>query len=162
MENRKRVGHPSRLVVTGSLAPWAEGFREDLTGKGYAPHSISGQMALMAHLSVWLEGQSRSAHTLDSGTAAEYLRARRGEGHRKLTGARSMEPVLAYLRGVGAVPGVVPPAGGSPAESLLEEFGSYLVSERGLAPASVRSYLDHARPFLAGLAGPGGRAPGGG
>ena len=34
MESRQRAGHPTRTAVTGPLAPYADGFREDLAGKG--------------------------------------------------------------------------------------------------------------------------------
>lgn len=50
-------------------------------------------------------------------------------------------------RGTGAPPCCQVPG-------LLAEFASYLARERGLSPASVNSYLRHARPFLAGLDAP--------
>lgn len=77
-----RAGHPSRTTVTGPLAPYADGFREDLGGQGYAQHSISGQMGLMAHLSAWLERQDLPVGGLAAEVVEGYLRVRRGEGHR--------------------------------------------------------------------------------
>jgi hypothetical protein len=39
------------------LAPYADGFREDLGSRGYAAHTVSEQMRLVAHLSAWLDGR---------------------------------------------------------------------------------------------------------
>lgn len=49
-------------------------------------------------------------------------------------------------------PGGVQPAGDSTA--LLAEFGRWLDRERGLSPATVRSYSKQARYFLAAVGGP--------
>jgi hypothetical protein len=62
---------------------------------------------------------------------------------------KAMAPVLAYLCGLGVVrtPNPVGPA--TPAENLVEHYRTYLVHERGLAAATVASYLHVARLFLA-------------
>jgi len=44
-----------------------------------------------------------------------------------------------------------PPRTTSLADDLLESFGRYLLTERGLAPGTVRGYVNHARRFLAGI-----------
>ena len=54
MNGRQRAGHPTRVQVRGSLAPYAGGFRQDLAGKGYHPQVIGRQVGLMAGLSRWL------------------------------------------------------------------------------------------------------------
>jgi integrase/recombinase XerD len=157
MEGRQRAGHPSRIEVTGPLAPYADGFREDLAGKGFDPHSVTGQMRLMADLSGWMEGQGHSGDALAGAVAGEYMRARRAAGRRDRVSARAVAPVLGYLRSLGVAP-AARPAAGTPVDRLLEEFAGYLVRERGLARPSVESYLHHARPFLAGLPVPLGTA----
>ena len=43
--------------VAGLLAPYAEGFREELLGQGYTQGSAAHQIHLMGHLSRWLEAQ---------------------------------------------------------------------------------------------------------
>ena len=154
MESRQRAGHPSRAEVTGPLAPYADGFREDLAGKGYHPQVIGRQVRLLADLSSWLDGQGRSSDELVTEVAGEYLRARRAAGYRDLVSALAVAPLLGYLRGLGGVPAAAAPVPRTPVDRLLAEFAGYLVRERGLSPASVNSYLRHARPFLAGLATP--------
>jgi hypothetical protein len=54
MENRRRSGHPSRTQVSGPLAPYADGFRGNLAGRGYHPQVIGRHIGLMADLSSWL------------------------------------------------------------------------------------------------------------
>jgi len=154
MENTRRAGHPSRTEVSGPLAPYADGFREDLAGKGYHPQVIGRHVGLMADLSDWLEARGWSSGGLGAEVAGEYLRARRAAGHRELVSALAVAPVLGYLRGLGAVPAAAGPAPRTPPEELLAEFAGYLAAERGLSPASVNSYLRHARPFLTGLDAP--------
>lgn len=136
-----RAGHPSQTAVTGPLAPYVEGFREDLGGQGYALHSISGQMGLMAHLSAWLERQDLPVGGLTVEVVEEYLRVRRGAGHRSGITGRAVAPLLGYLRGLRVVAAAVRQVPGTPVEVLLEEFRVYLVDERGLASASVHGYL---------------------
>ena len=154
METTRRAGHPSRTQVRGPLAAYADGFREDLAGKGYHPQVTGRHIGLMADLSAWLQSQGRCSAELGTEVAREYLRARRAAGHRELVSALAVAPVLGYLRGLGAVPAAAAPVLRTPADRLLAEFAGYLAAERGLSPASVNSYLRHARPFLTGLGDP--------
>jgi site-specific recombinase XerD len=154
MESTRRAGHPSRTEVSGPLARYAGGFRADLAGKGYHPQVIGRHIGLMADLSTWLDSQGRRSDDLDTEVAGEYLRVRQAAGHRELVSALAVAPVLGYLRGLGAAPAAAAPVPRTPADELLAEFAGYLARERGLSPASISSYLRHARPFLAGLGAP--------
>jgi len=156
MNNRQRAAHPTRVQVSGSLAPYAEGFRQDLAVKGYHPQVIGRQARLMADLSTWLQGRSSGA--LTARTIEDYLRTRRGAGCRDLVSARALAPLLGYLRGIGAAPAAAAPVPQTAVEALLAEFAGYLTHERGLSPMSVTSYLRHARPFLDSLQAPLGAA----
>ena len=150
MNGRQRAGHPTRVQVSGSLAPYAEGFRQDLAAKGYHPQVIGRQAGLMADLSRWLEDQRLSADALVPAVVQEYLRARRAAGFRDLVSVLGAAPLLGYLRGLGAAPAAEPRVPSGPVDTLLAEFAGYLVQERGLSARSVTSYHRHARPFLAG------------
>ena len=149
-----RVGHPSRRAVTGPLAGYADGWREELAGRGYAADSIGRRLSLMAHLSGWLGSQGLPAGAVTGGVVEEYLRVRRAQGHRSLVTDRAVAPLLGYLRGLNVVPEPAPLDAATPVEVLLSEFGVYLVQERWLAVASVSSYLHYAGMFLAGLPAP--------
>ena len=134
------------------MAPYAEGFREDLLGQGYSWGSAAHQIHLMAHLSRWLEAQGLGPAALDEHLTGQFLAARRADGYAALRSARALAPLLGHLRGLGAAPPPRMPVLQTPADRLAMRFGEYLARERGLAGDSIRSYTGVARRFLAGAA----------
>jgi site-specific recombinase XerD len=140
------------------LAPYADGFRDDLGGQGYSLRSIGQQMGLMAHLSAWLDSQDLPVGALTGEVVEGFVRVRRGAGHRAGITVRAVAPLLGYLRGLRVVAAPVRRVPGTEVEVLLEGFRVYLVDEQGLAQASVRSYLRYAAMFLTELDDPLGAA----
>lgn len=69
---------------------------------------------------------------------------------------KALAPVLACLRGVGVVPTPSPVESATPAEELMERYRAYLGQERGLAAATVTSYLHVAGLFFAARSRDGG------
>ena len=130
------MGRPSRVRVTGPLAPHATGFRQELARQGYTPHSASNQLQLMAHASRWLDGAGLGTAELSPARVEEFLAHRRAAGYTLWLSARAMVPMLGYLRGLGVVPTPAPVAPATEAEWLQEHYRIYLVRERGLAPAT--------------------------
>jgi site-specific recombinase XerD len=78
-----------------------------------------------------------------------FVQERRATGRVQLASARTLVPLLAYLRGLG----VVPPAGSREAPTLagalLDRYAEYLRIRRGLAAETVRCYCNTARAFFA-------------
>lgn len=146
------MSRSGRGHVTGPLAPYAEGFREDLLGQGYSWGSAAHQIHLMAHLSRWLEVRGLEPAGLDERVAGQFLAARRADGYAALLSAKALAPLLGYLRGVGVVAAPRLPEPRTPADRMVVRFAEYLVRERGLAADSVRSYTGVARRFLAEVA----------
>jgi hypothetical protein len=103
MNSRQRAGHPTRVKVCGPLAPYADGFRQDLAAKGYHPQVTGRHLRLMADLSAWLQGQGRSGDALAAVVIEDYLRARRAAGCRDLVSALAVAPLLGYLRACACV-----------------------------------------------------------
>ena len=83
--------------------------------------------------------------------ASEYVAARKGRV--QLRSERALRPALSYLRELGAVPPAADFVPHEPVDVLLARFGGWLSRERGLAPATVSSYLHQARPFADACAG---------
>jgi len=132
--------------VSGPLGEFAEGFAVELSGREYSWRGGEAQMFLMGHLSRWMAVEGLAAGDL-TGEVLERFSVARRASHRGLRSPRALVPLLGYLRSTGVVPPVV--AGVSdPAEVLLERFGEYLTRERGLAAATVSSYVSQARPFV--------------
>lgn len=140
---------PSRVRVDGPLKPYAHGFRRELARQGYSTSPAAGHLQLMAHLSRWLAHQDLEPDELTVARVGQFLEHRRASGrvHRRLT-LRGMEPLLGHLRSLGLVPQPEEVAAAGPCEQLVEEFTGYLVTERGLAGATVANYRSVATAFL--------------
>jgi site-specific recombinase XerD len=138
---------PSWAKVTGPLAEYADGFRAELFRLGYTPLTAACQLRLIAHLSRWLTAEGISTQDLDMPAAERYFTARRQAGYANERTTEALAPLLGYLRRLGTAP--LPPAEPVTETSLLlDRFGAYLASERGLAPTTVTLNVRLARPFL--------------
>jgi site-specific recombinase XerD len=138
---------PSWPHVTGPLAEYADGFRAELARLGYTPLTAACQLRLIAHLSRWMTAGRLSARDLDMEAAEQYFATRRSTGYANERTVEALGPLLGYLRALGAAP--LPPAEPvTETGQLLDQFGAYLASERGLAPRTVALNVRLARPFL--------------
>lgn len=142
---------PSRVRVWGPLAPYAQGFRSELEGTGYAPSTTVVHLRLMGHLSRWLAGQHLDGASLTSAVVGEYLVERRRVGRVRLCTIRGLSPLLGYLRQVGVVREPVGQEPSAPVDRLLARYARFLVSERGLAEATVVRNVALVRPFLSAV-----------
>ena len=138
------VRDPRRVVVTGPLLSHVDGFCAVLGRWGYSPAGAAELVQLMAHLSRWLDARGIAVGDL-TGEAVERFVADRRQQYRRRTSGRALEPLLTYLRGVGAAP-----ESDRRAESALvvDRYRRYLLLERGLSVVSARRYLLTAGRFL--------------
>ncbi len=90
--------------MTGPLAPFKEGFAEELRRLGYTPRSAQTHLRLAAHLSRWLAAEGLGARDISPAQVGRFLGDRRGAGYTHHLSPRSLAPLLAYLRRLGAVP----------------------------------------------------------
>jgi integrase/recombinase XerD len=133
--------------MAGPLAPHVEGFHAHLIELGSTPLSAVKQVHLAAHLSRWLESQRLESHALTSQRLEQFLRARRRAGYVGWRSRHAVTPLLPYLRRLEVVP--PPPAVvRSAAEQLVDDYGSFLLRERGLSANSLRLYCPVALRFL--------------
>src|SRR5215216_4795850 len=124
------MGRPSRVRVTGPLAPYAARFRRELARQGYTANSASNQLQLMAHASRWLETTGLFAEELSTDRVEEFLAHRRAAGYMLWLSARAMVPMLEYLRALGVVPSPAAVVPATEADVLQERYRTYLVQER--------------------------------
>jgi integrase/recombinase XerD len=132
--------------VSGPLEDFAEGFATELAGLGYSSRGGEAQLRLMAHLSRWMSAQGLAADDLSAEAVERFAEARRAS-HRGLRSPRALVGLLGHLRSRGVVAREPVVATTDPAEMLLERFGEYLSRERGLAAATVSSYVSQVRSF---------------
>jgi site-specific recombinase XerD len=141
------VRDPLRVVVTGPLSSYVDGFCVVLRRWGYSPAGAAELVQLMAHLSRWLDRHRLAVGDLTGEVVERFLVDRRRQYRRRRSG-RALAPLLVYLRGVGAAPKPVVQVDGSEAGLLVDRYRRYLLHERGLAAASVRRYLLTVGRFL--------------
>ena len=142
-----------KVRISGPLAPFAAGFSGELARLGYTALSARLQLQLMAHVSRWLASERLAAAALTPAAVDRFLAARRAAGYANHRTAKSLAPLLGYLRAAGAAPPPPPAVASTPMETLLERYRHYLLAERGLCVGTVCGYVQVVRPFLAGRAG---------
>lgn len=142
------MSRPSKVWVFGPFAGFAVGFAAELARLGYSPRTVEAQLRLMNHLSSWLAVQRLSGEDLSAEVIVRFVATRRSVSS-YLRSERALVRVLTFLRGCGAAPEptVVVPVGAD--EVLIRRFGQYLSAQKGLAPATVDSYLSQVRFFVA-------------
>jgi site-specific recombinase XerD len=136
------------IRAQGPLEPFREGFRQKLETENWSPSATESKLCLFSDLSRWLRGRGLSAADLTGDVVEEYFVSHRAQYSWCRT-ARSLLPLLVYLRSVGAAPPeehdeVVR----SSADELLESYRCYLLDEQGLTTRSVEHYLRWSRVFL--------------
>ena len=91
---------PSRVRMSGALAPLAEGFRSALQAEGYTSHGAVKQLHLFAYLSRWLDAKRLDVADLDREVGRVLQRPSRDRAH-EADQRRAADPMLRYLRGLG-------------------------------------------------------------
>lgn len=76
------------------LAPFADGFREQLVRLGYTANSVVTHIVVMGQLSRWLSAAGLQAGELTSARVEEFFDARRDGGQRRMP---TLVPLMDYL-----------------------------------------------------------------
>lgn len=146
------MSHPSRVHMTGPLAVHQVGLWSDLLSLGYARFSARNLLRVAAHLSRWLQARHLSPPDLTADRIDAFLRDRRAAGYTCWRTPKGLEPILRYLRSVGAASPPDPPqADPSPQAKLLQSYESYLLEERRVTSTTADSYLRLNREFLSAI-----------
>lgn len=143
MRRRRRTSSPS-----GSLAEHGPGFRGYLVGLGYSASAVRKHLRLLADLSCWLEREGVCAGELAVVSTKGFFRRRRARGGANLRTPRSLEPLLAYLRGLGVIGASPRLVLTDPVAVFLEGYRGYLRVERGLVEGTARFYVHVAGLFV--------------
>jgi hypothetical protein len=137
----------------GRMGPFIEGYRGWLAGRGYTPGTIVNMLAMAGGLGRWMDARGVAPGDLDLAVITEFADALRAAGMRCVPGAHGLDPLLEYLGDQGVLDEPSSPA--APVEVLTEHYRRWLVTDRGLAEATVVRYVKLARSFLS--ASPAGR-----
>ena len=134
--------------ISGPLVPYACGFQEELARLGYTAGSAAQQLRVMALLSRWLADRELDAGGITAEGVAQFLQERRARGNLHWRSSRALVPLLEFLARLEVFP-VSPATIPTKTEELLERYSRFLVSERGLAPETIRRCYRSASVFLA-------------
>lgn len=141
--------HPSQVCMTGPLVPWQDGLWADLLRRGYAQFSARNVVGVASHLSRWLTAVRVAPSALTEDRIEAFLQARRAAGYTCWLSRRGLEPILRFLRSVGAIPLPGPrPQDLTPIGRLLIAYRSYLVEERGITEGVAGGYVGVAKELV--------------
>lgn len=147
---------PSRISLTGPLAPHRESLWAELRAQRYTPLSSANLVRVMAHLSRWLAANELDPAELTEERLEKFLVCRRAAGYTAWLSRRGLTPIVAHLRRVGVVPAAPDESrAATPLEELLQQYEQYLLQERGLVPMTVQNYVRVVRRFLSRRSGEG-------
>lgn len=149
----------SRVLMTGPLAPFADGYGLWLKERGYTPHTTVNQLRQVARLSRWLDAGGFTVAELSTDRVEEFLAFQRTSGRHRAGWSRpGLLFLLERLSGLGVVAPEGPAVADSPTDALLAAYERHLLAERGLATGTVKGYVKHAHRFAVGLSPGGGLA----
>jgi integrase/recombinase XerD len=147
----------ARVVVTGPLAPFAAGYRRELSGQGYSAWTAVSYLYSLARVSRWLAEHGLTAADLDAECVERFLAerpaSRRSAVQRRTP--RGMMSLLGHLRALGVAPAAAT-TNDTAADALLTEFAGFLRNERGLAEKTICFYRRVAGLLLSSQLGDGG------
>lgn len=140
----------SRIRITGPLGLHVKGLWSQLSARGYTDLSIANVARLMAHLSRWLARQGLSATDLTTDHIDRFLRHRRRTGYTCWLSRRGVQPILEYLRTVGAAlpRNEARTAVPTPLDQIVDRYLDFMRRERAVAPTTASFYERIARAFL--------------
>jgi integrase/recombinase XerD len=130
----------------GRMGPFIEGYRAWLADQGYTAGTIINMLAAAGGLGRWMDARGVDPGDLDRAVIAEFRGALRAAGMRCVPGAHGLDPLLEFLEEQGVLGGHLSPA--APVEVLVERYRRWLVTDRGLAEATVVRYVKLARSFM--------------
>jgi integrase/recombinase XerD len=133
----------------GPLASHIGPFARSLTEQGYSLNSIQRQVLLAACFSRWLKQQGVTLRSISSEHPPRYLRYRARRARPSLGDAAALKHVLEFLRCEGVIPAEKMSACPlTPAERCTQGYKHHLREARGLASATITSYVPFIRSFL--------------
>ena len=143
---------PSPVVLerlrAGPLGACIDAFAQELADRGYAVWTAKYAMRLLAALSTWLVQEGRTIANLDEPTLDTFLRCRYRAFRRHRDDRAVLALLLAYLRAQGMGAPVVERPAADAGSRIRETFQQHLLSQRSLAPSTVRTYLDTVGHFI--------------
>jgi site-specific recombinase XerD len=146
IDRKGALAEPTPRLYVGPLASQIDSFAKFLAHQGYAPDSVTSKCLLVADLSRWLRRRGLTHAELDEGILKQFHAHHRSSIRRG--DVATSQQMLTWLRGFGVVPALPQTVDRTVLGRLTQDYERFLSSQRGLAPATLRSYLPIVRRFL--------------
>ena len=135
-------------LSAGPLGAHIDPFAHQLLDQGYASWTAKYMVRLLADLNHWLQRHALTATDLTEQRVDAFLQDRYRRYHPHRLDRPVLKRLLAQLRARGVIPVSVVEPSSSACDRLTCDFQHSLLHQRGLAPTTVRYYLDIVRRFL--------------
>lgn len=136
-----------RRLKSGAHGQLVELYAARLVKEGLARQGTWRCLSLVCDALSWIAGTRSKLSDLDERMIEDYLLHRAAKQTIQPGDRAALKRLLSVLRDAGAIaPAVVPAM--TPQDRTFEEFGNYLLSERGLAPMSIIRHRPVIRRFL--------------
>jgi site-specific recombinase XerD len=138
-----RIGTTRRKP--GRMGPYVSGYRDRLVELRYTPSTIRNMLKILGDLGRWMVEQDVTAEQLAMDRLDEFRRFC-GEAMRHPPTAKSLTPLVDFLKSEGLLADA--PVCPNPLDGLIADYRDWLVTDRGLAQATIVRYEKLARRFL--------------
>lgn len=137
----------------GPLAPHVASYKQYLTDRGYAAHTIGTCMITIAHFAQWLQGHRLRVNRIDEAVLCQFLDAHLPRcrcGGAVYRDRRGLSAALGHLLVVLRARGVIAPPSVSttPLDQELRRYDEHMDHVRGLAPNTRDTALRIVRRLL--------------
>lgn len=122
-------------------------FAASLLESGFRDTALQGKLYLLSALGWWLGRRKRPVSQLDEHVADAFAKHQR-RLHRNRIDLRTFQQFTDHLRKLNIIPPLKQVPDSSPLAEILNAYGQYLRSERGLIPGTIREYQSYAQKFL--------------
>ncbi len=136
---------PERRIRGNPLESHLRTFAASLLESGYRERTIQDKLYLLSGLGWWFGRSKRVVSQLDEHLVEVFAKHKRRMHRADLT---TLQQFVDHLRKLDVIPHrkLVPEQ--SRLADILNAYGQYLRSERGLIPGTIREYQFYARKFL--------------
>lgn len=147
--NRACRKRPVRLHAEGPLVPYLEPYAEYLADQGYSQVMFWKKTFLVAEFSRWLHQSGIAIPEVTDEHVEAFLHERTRYRLLKASDRFTLSGMVTWLRDRGIIdspPAIV--AEVSSIDRVLQEYGVFLMADRGLARTTIENYCGYVRRFL--------------
>lgn len=146
MQTSKSKAVPSNRP--GPLDQYMSGFHSILLAQGYSNATLHAKLKMIFNFNKWLLTRDIKPYKINETVIKIFFKEQPRSGYIRRGDLAVLNALLKYLRDSGIAPKKVEKIVHDDIQRIMCNFAEYLEKERGLAPASLNSYLPIILRFL--------------